>query len=122
MNYLEIKSLLIGINDPVQKLEMVMDFGRDIEKIPDGVKTDLITGCVSRVEIYHDEINNRFYGSSDSPLVRGVLHIILSMVQGKKPSEIKEIGLSGEFASLGLQLGSGRLTGVASMIRFLESL
>ncbi len=37
-------------------------------------------------------------------------------------SEIKKMDLAGEFASLNLNLGAGRLNGVNSMIRFFQNL
>jgi cysteine desulfuration protein SufE len=63
-----------------------------------------------------------FYGWADSALVRGVVAIILSMVNGKTPAQIREMNLGGEFARLGINLGAGRMNGVNSMIRFLQNL
>ena len=40
----------------------------------------------------------------------------------KTPEQIKQMDLSGECASLKLNLGAGRLNGVNSMIRFLQNL
>ena len=44
------------------------------------------------------------------------------MVDGRSASEIKNMDIAGEFATLGLNLGAGRLNGVNSMIRFLQNL
>lgn len=120
MQYQDMKNLLSIIDDPVQKLEMVMDFGAHLECVPDGAVCSEIVGCASFVEICRD--GNRFFGRADSALVRGIVAIIVAMVDGKSPDEIKKIDIAGEFATLNLNLGTGRLGGVNSMIRFLQNL
>ncbi|MCL2331810.1 MAG: SufE family protein [Proteobacteria bacterium] len=120
MNYTEIKTILSQIHDPAERLEFVMDLGREIPPIPANHAGTEIRGCASRVEIFRDRDNN-YYGSADSAIVRGVLTLLLSMVQGKAPSEIRKMNLAREFASLNLSLGAGRMNGVAGTIAFLES-
>ena len=118
MNYQEIKTIVLQIHDPVQRLEFVMDLGRQIPPIPENHSGTEIKGCASRVEIYRD--GNNYYGNADSAIVRGVLALILSMVQGKLPNEIRKTDLGREFASLDLQLGAGRMSGVEGIIDFLS--
>ena len=120
MTYDEIKQILSIISDPVEKLEMVMDLGAHIAPVPDNAVCSEISGCASRVEICR--VDNHFYGVADSALVRGVVAIIISMVDGKTPDEIKQMDLSQMFADLNINLGAGRLNGVNSMIRFLKNL
>ena len=118
MNYSEIKTILLQIHDPAERLEFVMDLGRQIPPIPANHPGTEIRGCASRVEIYRDE-NNNYYGGADSAIVRGVLSLILSMVQGKSPAQIREMDVGREFAALHLQLGAGRMNGVEGIIDFL---
>ncbi|MCL2338882.1 MAG: SufE family protein [Proteobacteria bacterium] len=118
MDYTEIKTILSQITDPADRLEFVMDLGTALPAIPAGANATEIKGCASRVEIYRDHHNN-YYGTADSALVRGVLAILLSMVQGKSASEIRDMDVAAEFAGLNLRLGSGRMNGVAGMIEFL---
>ena len=120
MTYDEIKNILSAISDPATKLEMVMDFGARLDMVPGGAKCTEITGCASRVEICRD--GNRFYGRADSALVRGIVAIMIAMVDGKTPDEIKKMDLGQMFSSLDINLGAGRLNGVNSMIRFLHNL
>ncbi len=120
MTYLDMKNMLNISDDPVQKLELVMDFGRTLSDVPMGAKCTEIVGCASFVELCRD--GNRFYGRADSALVRGIVAIIVAMVDGKTPTEIKNMDIGAEFASLNLNLGAGRLGGVNSMIRFLQNL
>ena len=55
-------------------------------------------------------------------LVRGIVAIIVAMVDGKNNDEIRKMDIKGEFGRLNLNLGSGRTNGVNSMIRFLQNL
>lgn len=120
MNYAEMKSALDVVSDPVDKLELVMDFGRLLPSVPDTAVCHEILGCSSYAEICIS--GNNFYGRADSALVRGIVAIITAMVDGKTADEIKKMDLDSEFASLKLNLGTGRLGGVNSMIRFLKNL
>ncbi len=120
MQYSEMKSALQMVSDPVQKLEMVMDFGAHIAPVPDGATCSVIAGCASYVQICR--IGNNFYGTADSALVRGIVAIITAMVDGKSPDEIRKMNLDAEFASLDINLGAGRMNGLNSMISFLQNL
>lgn len=120
MTYQDMKNMLNISDDPVQKLELVMDFGRALSDVPENAICSEIQGCASFVELCR--AGNRFYGRADSALVRGIVAIIVAMVDGKTPVEIKKMDLDAEFMSLNLNLGAGRLGGVNSMIRFLQNL
>lgn len=120
MDYTEIKTILSLISDPVEKLETVMDFGKQLSPIPDTAVCTDISGCASLVRLCRD--GTCFYGWADSALVRGIVAIILAMVNNKTPDAIKKMDLQTEFSSLNLNLGAGRLNGVNSMISFLEDL
>lgn len=120
MTYNEIKNILLAISDPVEKLEMVMDLGRNLVLVPDGAVCSEIIGCASRVEICCKD--NRFYGKADSALVRGIVAILIAMLDGKPKQEIKNMDIAAEFANLNINLGAGRLNGLESMIRFFHNL
>lgn len=114
------KNLLSMIDDAAQKLELVMEFGERMPVVPDNAICTEIVGCASFVEICR--VGNNFYGRADSALVRGIVAIMIAMVDGKSPEQIREMDIKQEFASLNLVLGAGRLNGVNSMIRFLQNL
>ena len=120
MKYADVKKILDMISDPVQKLETVMDFGKNLLPVPSDAVCSEITGCSSFVQICRAGTN--FYGTADSALVRGVVAIILSMVDGLTPAEIKKLDLDSMFSDLKINLGAARLNGVNSMIRFLKNL
>ncbi len=112
MKYEQIKSLLTSIEDPVMKLEFVMDFGKQIGVIPHGAQCTEISGCASRVQIC--EKGGTFYGLADSALVSGIVAIILAMANDKVADK------RGEFVGLNLSLGAGRLSGVNSILNYFE--
>lgn len=120
MSFDDIKKLLGMLDDPTMRLETVMDLGKNLEPIPPDAVCNEITGCTSFVQICRRE--NNFYGSADSAIVRGIVAIILSMVDGKSPDEIRQMDLTRMFAELNINIGAARLNGVASMIRFLNHL
>jgi sulfur transfer protein SufE len=114
MRYAEIKNILSVMDDPVLKLETVMDFGKSLSDIPEGAKCDEIKGCASRVRLCVH--NGVIYGDADSALVRGIAAIIISMANDKVAQS------AAEFESLGLNLGAGRLNGVNSMLNYIDNL
>lgn len=120
MTFQEIKNFISGIEDPVARLEFVMDLGRDLLCAPETAVCTEIVGCSSLVEICRD--GDKFYGRADSVLVRGLVAIILSMVDGKTPDEIRKMPMDSMFADLKLNLGASRLNGVNSIIRFFKNL
>ncbi len=120
MKYNDIKNILLSITDPVEKLETVMDFGKSLEPVPEDAQCNEIFGCSSFVQIC--EKDNHFYGCADSMMVRGIVAIILAMVDGKSIEEIKQMDLYEEFNSLNLNFGAGRLNGIQSMISFFKNL
>lgn len=120
MTYENIKKLLNTTDDAAQKLELVMDFGMLLKPVPDDAVCMDVLGCASRVQICRKE--NNFYAIADSALVRGIVAILLAMVDGKTSDEIKNMDLNSEFMSLNLALGVGRVGGVNSMISFFKKL
>ena len=120
MSFDDIKKLLGMLDDPAMRLEAVMDLGNNLGPIPTDAVCSEITGCTSFMQICRN--GNKFYGSADSAIVRGIVAIILSMVDGKSPDEIRQMNLGKMFAELNINIGAARLNGVASMIRFLQNL
>lgn len=113
MKYAEIKSVMDTMTDDLMRLEYVMEIGHQNSLTLINTACTEISGCASRVIICKDK--NGFYGDADSVLVRGLVWIIIAM----KNDGIKN--LSDEFNSLKLNLGTGRINGVSSVINFLEN-
>ncbi|MBO4480075.1 MAG: SufE family protein [Alphaproteobacteria bacterium] len=120
MTFDEIKKLLGMLNDPVARLEAVVEIGKSLKTVPQDAICTEIKGCTSFVQICMRE--NQFFGTADSAVVRGIVAIILSMVDGKSADEIRSMDLATMFSNLEINIGSSRLNGVNSMIRFLKNL
>ena len=120
MKYEEMKHLLSLVENQAEKLEMVMDFGKNLTDIPDDATCSEITGCASFVKIC--KYDGKFYGFADSAMVRGIVAIILAMIDGKSEKEIKNFDFVQEFKSLNLNFGASRLNGIQSMISFFQNL
>ena len=120
MKYADMKNALMMVENPVEKLEMVMEFGKELPDVPDNSICTEIIGCTSFVEICQK--NGHFYGRADSFMVRGIVALLLAMVNGKDISEIKKMDLMAEFNSLDLNFGAARLNGIQSMISFFKNL
>lgn len=120
MTYDEMKKMLSMTDDVALKLEMLMDFGANMPPVPDGAACTEIQGCASRVEIC--VVGTRFFGRADSAIVRGIVAVLTAMVDGHTVDEIKKMDIWTEFSSLGLSFGTGRVSGINSMISFLHNL
>jgi len=120
MTYDEMKKMLSLVDGAEEKLEMVMDFGKKLPNVPESAVCTEIMGCASFVKICRFE--NRFYGVADSAMVRGIVAIILAMVDGKSTDEIKKFDFDSEFKELNLNFGASRLSGIQSMISFFKNL
>ena len=97
-----------------------MDIGRQLPPVPAGAVCTEITGCSSFVQICRD--GNNFYGTADSAVVRGIVAVFISIVDGKTPDEIRNMDLEKMFADLKINIGAARLNGVNSIIRFFRNL
>ena len=120
MKFDEMKKILSLVSNPVEKLEMVMDFGKNLPDVPKDAVCNEILGCASFVKICRKD--DRFYGVADSAMVRGIVAIILAMVDGKDIQEIKKMDLIGEFNALDLNFGASRLNGIQSIVSFFKNL
>lgn len=120
MTFEEIRKNLSLIDDPAMKLEAVMDIGKTLLVPPADAKCTEILGCASFVQICR--CGNNFFGTADSMMVRGIVAIILSMVDGHTADEIRNMPLETWFGDLKINIGAARLNGVNSMIRFLKNL
>ena len=109
-----------SVDDPAMKLELVMDLGRGLDAVPDDAICTEILGCASHVEICR--AGKRFFARADSAMVRGIVAILIAMIDGKDVDEIKKMDIVSEFSSLNINLGAGRLSGLNSMIRFFHNL
>lgn len=103
----------------------VIELGRALPPMPDDLRIEAnkVRGCASqvwlasRIERSGDKSRLHFDGDSDAHLVRGLVAILLVLVQDKTPAEILAVDPRAAFVELGLgeHLTPQRSNGFASM-------
>ncbi len=83
--------------DWMDKYQMLIDLGNDMEPLADAYKTEdnLIDGCQSRVWIYPTYENGLLYfaAESDALIVKGIVALLLRVLSGHTPQEILDADL-----------------------------
>lgn len=81
-----------GFDDWMDKYQMLIDLGNDLEKLNDKYKTEqnLIDGCQSRVWLQCDYIDGKlvFSADSDALIVKGIIALLIHILSGHTPKEI----------------------------------
>lgn len=84
-----------------------------------------LKGCENRVWLGH-ELNKdgtlHFYGDSEGRIVKGILAILLTQIEGKTPQQILDIPLMQLFDQLGIlqQLSASRSQGLDSLVNAIQ--
>lgn len=111
-----------GLDDWMDRYALIIEMGNALPPMPEAHKTpqNIIEGCQSRVWITAEMREGRvhFEGESDAIIVRGIVSLLLRVLDGQTPEEIlasdlyfiKRIGLSEH-------LSPTRSNGLVSMLR-----
>lgn len=91
----EIISEFLEIEDWMDRYQLLIDLGEECDTLPDEEKTEsnLIDGCQSRVWIVCDEQADgtlTFRAESDALIVKGIVTLLLRVVNGHAASEIRD--------------------------------
>jgi cysteine desulfuration protein SufE len=122
MTFDDIKDDLALLDDMEDRYRALIDLGRSLPPMPDALKTDAtkVRGCSSQVWL-HASTNKdgrmTFLGDSDAHIVRGLVAVLLSLIQNKLPSEIAAVDARAKLAELGFggHLSPTRTNGFAAM-------
>ena len=118
----EIIEELSALEDWMDRYALIIDLGNTLEPLPESDKTptNIIEGCQSRVWITASYEGGKVYfrGESDAIIVKGIVSLLLRVLDGQTPQDIldsdlyfiKEIGLSEH-------LSPTRSNGLVSMLR-----
>lgn len=111
-----------ALEDWMDRYALIIDLGNTLEPLPESDKTptNIIEGCQSRVWITASYEGGKVYfrGESDAIIVKGIVSLLLRVLDGQTPQDIlnsdlyfiKEIGLSEH-------LSPTRSNGLVSMLR-----
>ena len=111
-----------ALEDWMDRYALIIDLGNTLEPLPESDKTptNIIEGCQSRVWITASHEGDKVYfrGESDAIIVKGIVSLLLRVLDGQTPQDIldsdlyfiKEIGLSEH-------LSPTRSNGLVSMLR-----
>ena len=108
--------------DADDRYRAIIDFGRTLAPMDPALKTAAtkVPGCSADVWVYPlaDGDRLRFQADSNADITRGVVALIVSLVDGKTAPEILATPIEGELEALGLKrhLSANRTQGVPNMI------
>ena len=125
-----------GIDDWMDKYQMLIDLGNDLEPLSEQYKTEenLIDGCQSRVWIYCEvrnverEVRNEdvkvlhLRADSDALIVKGIVALLLRVLNDQRPEDILAADLY-FIEQIGLRehLSPTRSNGLLAMIRQIKA-
>ena len=117
--------------DHEERTQLILEIGDDLPPLAAEWKTDAprVRGCTSNLWLPPDADPGEprrlhFAADSDSQLVRGLIAVLLSLVNDRTPAEILAVDLEGIFAKLELArfISRSRSNGLASMVRRVRDL
>lgn len=115
-----------GFDDWMDKYQLLIDLGNDLEPLDEKYKTEqnLIDGCQSRVWLQADLIETegdktiRFQAESDALIVKGIVSLLIRVLSGHSPQEILDADLY-FIEEIGLKehLSPTRSNGLVAMVK-----
>ena len=112
-----------GIDDWMDRYGYIIDLGNALPEIDEAKKTpqNLIEGCQSRVWLdaeLDDEGKVRFTADSDAIIVKGIISLLISVLNGHTPDEILDADLHFiKDIGLGEHLSPTRSNGLLAMVK-----
>jgi cysteine desulfuration protein SufE len=79
-----------------ERFELITDLGRELEPLPDSERTDanLVAGCTTRTWLTGSRAPDsdalELRADAETPLVRGLVALLLMPFRGKSPQEVLE--------------------------------
>lgn len=111
------------IEDWLDRYAMIIDLGNQLPPIPDSLKTPdrLIEGCQSRVWLdstLDDSGHVHFTADSDAIIVKGIISMLISVLDGHTSREILDADLHFiDDIGLGEHLSPTRANGLLAMVK-----
>ena len=111
-----------ALDDREERYKLLIDLGRTLPPMPAALKTDAtrVRGCSANVWVYpvEDGAALHFLADSDAHITKGIVALIVALVDGRAPADLAALDIEGRLApfELSRQLSSNRTQGVPNMI------
>ena len=109
--------------DSEDRYRLLIELGRSLEPMPDALKTDAtkVRGCSASVWVYPtrtDDGRLHYLADSNAAITKGVVALVLAVVQDRSPAEVADIDIAAALAPFNLarELSSNRTQGIPNMI------
>ena len=116
-----------SLDDWMDKYQMLIDLGGELEALPEQYKTDqnLIDGCQSRVWVYCETSSDEngvkvmhLQADSDALIVKGIVALLLRVLNDQRPEDVLNADLYFiERIGLHEHLSPTRSNGLLSMVQ-----
>ena len=113
--------------DREDRYRLLIDLGRALEPMPEALKTEAtkVRGCSAQVWVYpvaQPDGRLHFLADSDAHITKGIVALILALVQDRTPQQILDLDVRAELAPFDLagQLSSNRTQGIPNMIELVR--
>jgi len=117
------------LGDWEERYAYLIELGRKLPPLAAPERNDqtLVRGCMSQVWLVGGEQADgrmHFNGDSDSTLVKGLIALLMVLVDGKSPEAILALDIAGTFKQLGLEshITVNRRNGFYSMVERIRAL
>ena len=113
-------------DDWMDKYQMLIDLGNDLGILDEKYKTEqnLIDGCQSRVWLQCDYVDGKlvFSAESDALIVKGIIALLIRVISGHTPEEIRDADLY-FIEKIGLKdhLSPTRSNGLLAMVKQIKA-
>ena len=113
--------------DSEDRYRLLIELGRDLDAMPDALKTDAtkVRGCSASVWVYPTQSEGgrlHFLADSNAAITKGVVALVLAVVQDRAPAEVAEMDIAAALAPFNLarELSSNRTQGIPNMIALVQ--
>jgi cysteine desulfuration protein SufE len=114
-----------------QRYQYLIELGEELPEMPQElmISDNQVKGCMSTVYVspYHGADNSDliyFYGYCDTSIIRGVLSVLIELVNGKTAEEIQQLDIDEIFERLQLHkhLSPNRHVGIYAIVTLMKEL
>lgn len=117
-----LREIFTSLTQWEDKYRQLILLGKQLPALPDALRREEIEvrGCENRVWLGHEQRADgrlHFYGDSEGRIVRGLLAILLTAIEGKTPEQLRQHSPLSLFDELGLsaELSASRSQGLAAL-------